>query len=132
MDINLVSKKQRLAFLDLLLQSTWPNGTPLTNADIREEVDTFMFEGNDTTTSGISHIAYMLSRHPEEQQKVYREIQSVIGNKSSITIEDLQELKYLECVIKETLRLYPSVPLISRIIEEDFQIGRNCISNYLK
>lgn len=123
-DVNIVSReKTRLAFLDLLLQSTWPNGKPLSNADIREEVDTFMFEGHDTTTSGLSHAIYLLSRHPEAQQKAYKEIRAVMGEKKSLTMADLQEFKYLECVIKETLRLYPSVPMISRIIEEDFKMG---------
>lgn len=121
--MNIANQKTRLAFLDLLLQATWPDGKPLSDADIRDEVTTFMFEGHDTTTSGLSHAIYLLSRHPEAQQKVYQEIQTVMGERTTLTMADLQEFKYLECVIKETLRLYPSVPSISRFVEEDFQMG---------
>jgi len=51
--LNDVGQKRRMALLDVLLQSTI-DGAPLSNDDIREEVDTFMFEGHDTTTSSIA------------------------------------------------------------------------------
>uniref|UniRef100_A0A182PZ83 Uncharacterized protein n=1 Tax=Anopheles epiroticus TaxID=199890 RepID=A0A182PZ83_9DIPT len=58
--------KQRCSFLDLLLNVT-VGGKPLSDADIREEVDTFMFEGHDTTTSGIAFTFYQLAKHPQIQ-----------------------------------------------------------------
>ncbi|XP_075168008.1 putative cytochrome P450 4d14 [Haematobia irritans] len=116
--------KKRFAFLDVLLQST-VDGQPLSNEDIREEVDTFMFEGHDTTTSGISYTCYLLARHPEVQRKVLQEIQEVLGDDMGkpMTMQHLQELKYLDCVIKESLRLYPPVPMIGRLVEKDIELN---------
>ena len=57
--------KGRVAFLDLLLQAVLPDGSKLSNADIQEEVDTFMFEGHDTTACAISWSLYLLGKHPK-------------------------------------------------------------------
>lgn len=121
---NEMGIKKRMAFLDVLLQST-VNNKPLTNEDIREEVDTFMFEGHDTTTSGISHTLYLLARHPQVQQKVFEEILEVIGSDKDkpVSMRELQELKYLDAVIKESLRMYPPVPMIGRVTEHEVKLG---------
>uniref|UniRef100_A0A182PZB1 Uncharacterized protein n=1 Tax=Anopheles epiroticus TaxID=199890 RepID=A0A182PZB1_9DIPT len=108
--------KRRMTLLDLLLNVTI-DGKPLSDTDIREEVDTFMFAGHDTTTSCISFAAYYLSRDEVIQQRVYDEIQDVVGPNAKtqeLTYGILQELKYLDMVIKETLRINPSVPIIGR------------------
>ncbi|XP_037819762.1 cytochrome P450 4d8 [Lucilia sericata] len=117
-----IGSKQRMALLDVLLQSTI-DGKPLSDEDIREEVDTFMFEGHDTTASAISFTLYLLARYPQVQNKVVAEIHKVFGENStkSITLQDLNEMKYMECVIKESLRLYPPIPIIGRQIMEDFK-----------
>nr|ABF06549.1 CYP4BF1 [Ips paraconfusus] len=114
-----IGGKTRRAFLDLLL-SIQDEGK-LTDEDIREEVDTFMFEGHDTTSSGMSWTIWCLAHHLDYQNKVIQEIDAVFGNSDrNCTNEDLKELKYLEQCIKEAMRLYPPVPLISRKVEEDF------------
>ncbi|XP_017054592.2 uncharacterized protein LOC108097066 [Drosophila ficusphila] len=118
-----LGQKRRMALLDVLLQSTI-DGAPLSDEDIREEVDTFMFEGHDTTTSAISFCLYEISRHPEVQQRLLQEILEVLGEdrKRPVTLRDLGNLKYLENVIKESLRLHPPVPMIGRWFSEDVEI----------
>uniref|UniRef100_A0A2M4AQ83 Putative cytochrome n=1 Tax=Anopheles triannulatus TaxID=58253 RepID=A0A2M4AQ83_9DIPT len=108
--------KRRMTLLDLLLNVTI-DGQPLSDTDIREEVDTFMFAGHDTTTSCISFACYHLSRNPAIQQKVYEEIQEIVGPDAArieLTNSTLQDLRYLDLVIKETLRMNPSVPIFGR------------------
>lgn len=116
-----VGRKKHTAFLDMLLLAE-TNGQPLSNNDIREEVDTFMFEGHDTTTSGISFTFYLLSRHPTVQQKVFEEIRAVIGDDKlrPITLRDLQELKYLECVLRNRCVCIHQYPLLDVILSKIF------------
>jgi len=58
--------RKKIVFMDMLLSSTI-DGRPLNKQEIYEEVSTFMFEGHDTTTSGVAFAGYLLSRHPEQQ-----------------------------------------------------------------
>ncbi|ELW47048.1 Cytochrome P450 4V2 [Tupaia chinensis] len=118
------SKNKRRAFLDLLLNVTDDEGNKLSHEDIREEVDTFMFEGHDTTAAAINWSLYLLGSYPEVQKKVDSELDEVFGQSDRpANFEDLKKLKYLECVIKETLRLFPSVPLFARTLNEDCEMG---------
>lgn len=114
---------QKFTFLDILLQAT-VNGKPLGTDDIREEVDTFMFEGHDTTTSGLNFTIYHLAENPIVQEKILEELTGIMGVDASFqpTYQQLQEMKYLEMVIKESLRLHPPVSSIGRKTLEPIQI----------
>uniref|UniRef100_A0A914HZN6 Cytochrome P450 n=1 Tax=Globodera rostochiensis TaxID=31243 RepID=A0A914HZN6_GLORO len=68
---------ERLAFLDLLLEMEQHG--ELKEQDIQNEVDTFMFEGHDTTSSAVVWALFMLGNHQSIQQRVFDEIQSVCG-----------------------------------------------------
>jgi cytochrome P450 len=117
-----MSGKKRLAFLDLLLEEQETH--QLSDTDIREETDTFMFEGHDTTAANANWTIFLLASYPEYQAKVHEELDGIFGDdlERPITSQDMTQMKYLECCIKESLRIYPSVPFIGRSIETDLQL----------
>ncbi|KAK9744567.1 Cytochrome P450 [Popillia japonica] len=119
---EILGRKKRKSFLDMLLEAS-KDGQVLTDQDIGEEVDTFMFEGHDTTTAGMCWSLFLLGNYPEIQEKLYEEVSSVLGaNSTPTSIADLHEMKYLECCVKEALRLYPSVPFIIRRLEQEITL----------
>lgn len=98
----------------------------LINQDgIQEEVDTFMFEGHDTTSVALTFTLLLLGHSQEVQEKIFTEIEEIeneIGS-SSFSVSDYSKFKYLDRVIKESLRLYPSVSFIARTLTENLELG---------
>ncbi|CAH1115586.1 unnamed protein product [Psylliodes chrysocephalus] len=117
------SKRKKLAFLDLLINAKITNGS-IDDQGIKDEVNTFMFEGHDTTAMSICFTLMLLANHRNHQDQIYQEIISVLGESNmNPELNDLNELKFMERCIKESLRLYPSVPFIGRTMEEDTIVG---------
>lgn len=109
-----IQKQRHLDFLDILLGARDDSGVKLSDADLRAEVDTFMFEGHDTTSSGISWFLYCMARYPEHQDRCREEAREILGDRDSFQWEDLAKMSYLTMCIKESLRLYPPVPQVYR------------------
>ncbi|XP_065909678.1 cytochrome P450 4F6-like [Dysidea avara] len=95
--------RKYLNLLDALLSVKDENGKGLTDTEIREEVDTFMFAGHDTTGSAMGWIIYCLGQHEEHQELCREEIREVLAGRDSddITWEDLSKLSYTTMCIKE-------------------------------
>ncbi|XP_044514488.1 cytochrome P450 4F22 [Gracilinanus agilis] len=113
-----------LDFIDVLLLAQDEDGKQLSDEDIRAEADTFMFEGHDTTSSGLSWVLFNLARHPEYQDKCREEIQEIMKGRETDEIEwdDLSQMPFITMCIKESLRLFPPVTLISRRCTEDIKM----------
>ncbi|XP_072938758.1 cytochrome P450 4C1-like [Epargyreus clarus] len=117
-DNEVYGKKGRLAMLDLLIQNE--KDEKIDVKGIREEVDTFMFEGHDTTAMALSFMIMRIANEPEVQENIYDEMRKIFGTSQRLpTMTDFNDMKYLECCIKESLRIYPSVPFIAREITEE-------------
>ncbi|XP_053248503.1 cytochrome P450 4B1-like [Podarcis raffonei] len=113
-ELEKIQKKRYLDFLDILLCARDVNGEGLSDEDIRSEVDTFLFEGHDTTTSGISWTLYAMAQNPEHQQKCREEIKEILGERETLRWDDLSKMTYTTMCIKESLRVYPPVPQVYR------------------
>jgi hypothetical protein len=64
----------------------------------------------------------MLGLHQDIQTRVREEVDSIFDthpDSDDFTIEDIKQLKYLDCVLKEVQRLYPTAPFIGRELSED-------------
>ncbi|XP_053677901.1 cytochrome P450 4g15 [Anopheles nili] len=122
-DENDVGEKKRLAFLDLLLESA-ENGALISDEEIKNQVDTIMFEGHDTTAAGSSFFLSMMGVHQHIQDKVIQELDDIFGDSDRpATFQDTLEMKYLERCLMETLRMYPPVPIIARSLKQDLKLA---------
>ncbi|XP_028822324.1 cytochrome P450 4F3 isoform X2 [Denticeps clupeoides] len=118
------TRKKVTDFIDVLLLSKDEDGNSLTDDEIKAEADTFMFEGHDTTASGISWVLYNLAAHPKYQERCRDEIDSLLKGRETEEIQwdDLTNLPFTTMCIKESLRLHPPVVALSRQYTKDMPV----------
>ncbi|XP_012269784.2 cytochrome P450 4C1-like [Athalia rosae] len=88
---------------------------------LRDEVYTLFTAAQDTTAVISSFTLLMLGMHQTVQNKVRAELSEVLGEKN-VTAEVLSKLRYLEMVIKETIRLFPIAPLMLRELKGEVDL----------
>ena len=94
----------------------------ITDRDIRDEVATLFVAGHDTTSAALAWLWFALSQHPEVERRVLREVDLLDGR--TVRHVDLPRLKYLEMVVKESMRLHPATGfLFGREAVEDVELG---------
>ncbi|XP_076756466.1 cytochrome P450 4C1-like [Xylocopa sonorina] len=121
-NVEIAHSKRRLAMLDLLIAAHRTN--QIDDAGIRDEVETFMFKGHDTTAMSLCFTIMLFAEHPEIQDRARAEVKEVMEqNNGKLNMSAIQELSYLERCIKESLRLYPSVPGIGRLTEKSVKLN---------
>lgn len=93
-------------FLDLLLTTRDPEGGALFGeAEVFDNVLTFVFAGHETTSNALAWALYLLSLHPDSEARAADE---------AAAHDDTASLAYTRMVLEETMRLYPPAPIISR------------------
>jgi cytochrome P450 len=89
-------------------------GQGLSDDELQDEVMTIMIAGHETTGVSMAWCLLMLASNPEVQEKARQEILDQLHEDEPLTFENLEKLEYCGCVIKETLRLLPPIPITIR------------------
>ncbi|XP_045484992.1 cytochrome P450 4c3-like [Pieris rapae] len=102
------------SFLDhLIILSEEDNR--LSDEELREEILVMMLAGTDSSAVAIGYTLVLLGKYPEIQEKLYSEIKNHLGNSDRpLNSDDLLALEYLSRVVKESLRLFPPAPAVTR------------------
>jgi cytochrome P450 len=114
-------------FVDVLLQKAEAD-SKITRETIKALVLDMFAAGLDTTSTTLEWAMSELLRHPKVMKRLQDEIESVIGQNGEVKESNLGTIKYLHCVVKETMRLYPAVPLgVPHESVEPVTVGGYCI-----
>src|SRR5581483_11871311 len=97
------SGRDRGDLLSMLLQARDDDGSQMTDAQLRDEVMTFLFAGHETTALALTWSWYLLSQHAEVEQRLHSELEGVLAARAA-TVADLPRLRYAEQVVKEAMR----------------------------
>jgi len=93
----------------------------LSRAEILDNMITFLIAGFETTSSALSWFIYAMSKNPRVQQKIKAELKEKLGQ-NELSLEQLDSLVYLDCVLNEIFRVYPPAAGVSRVLLEDDQL----------
>ncbi|KAJ9079996.1 hypothetical protein DSO57_1029739 [Entomophthora muscae] len=87
--------------------------------DVINDLSIFFLAGHDTTANTLTTIFYYLSKHPDIQEKARKEVNAVLkGEKRIPTAEELKELHYIDCIIKESMRIVSTVQQLRRYCKD--------------
>jgi len=121
-DLATKGRAEKMDLLESMMNASSLEGsskklTPLTNQQVADNIKTFLFAGHDTTASALTWAIYLLSLNPAVRKKLDEEIDANISSSffdisqegiGDVNYNKLQKMPYLNAVINETLRLYPS------------------------
>jgi len=110
------------SLLDVLLEIRDADGAPLSPQELRDQVVTFLFAGHETTAQVLTWLFVELSLHPDVEDRLERELDSVVGARLPEP-SDLERLAYARAVVRETLRLHPPAWFSSRETTADTEIA---------
>jgi cytochrome P450 len=113
----------RADLVDLLMQAKDPEtGRQMDDVLLRDNLLTFIGAGHETTALALTWSLYLLGAHPPTAARVRAEIARVAGD-ATITDAHVERLTFTRQVVQEAMRLYPSLPLMSRMCAEDVEAG---------
>ncbi|MEM7545737.1 MAG: cytochrome P450 [Pseudomonadota bacterium] len=100
-------------------------GESLSDENIRYQINTFLIAGHETTSGLMSFTLYFLLNNPDVLERAYEEVDRVLGRDINIqpTLRDVNNLTYVNQILSEALRLYPTAPAFGLYPYKDEVIG---------
>ncbi|HEX3910398.1 MAG TPA: cytochrome P450 [Solirubrobacteraceae bacterium] len=102
---------ERTDILSLLMQARDEQGQAMTDAELRDELVTLLLAGHETTATSVAWAIERLVRHPDALARLVAEIDAG------------EEERYMTAVVNETLRVRPVVPIVVRMLKQQFEVG---------
>jgi len=106
----------------LFAQDEEKNSEHMTDQQVRDEALTLFLAGHETTANALTWTWYLLSQHPEVEQRLHTEIDAVLEGRAP-ELADVPNLRYAEMVLAEALRLYPPAWAIGRMAVAPFELA---------
>lgn len=107
----------------MLLDASDPAaGGGLTEAEVRDEILTFLLAGHETTSNTLAWSVDLLARSAADQRRVRDEVRDVVGDRP-MTPGDVPKLAFTSAVVKEALRLYPPAYVLARRASREVVVG---------
>ena len=106
----------------LLVARDASTGEAMSDRQIRDEILTIFSAGHETTAAALTWSLYCLLKHPEKLAILKEELAKVLDGCLPCD-KDLDKLPYTLAVIKESLRLYPTIPSCPRVTKEDTKLA---------
>ena len=116
------SEEDRGDLLSMLMLAEDDSGERMTDKQLRDEVMTLFLAGHETTANALSWTFWLLSLNPEVEHELAEELARVLGGRPPTT-SDLPTLPYVECVLKESMRLYPPAWVVGREAIAECEVG---------
>ena len=104
----------KVGFFEFLLSSG-----NLTKEDLLGSVIEILFGGVDTISNTMQWVIYMMARNPDKQAILRQEVLSVLGEQNHASPDTIAQMPYLRAWVRETLRLYPPLMILTRITSKD-------------
>jgi cytochrome P450 len=108
--------------LSMLLAARDEDGAEMNDQQVRDQTMTLIAAGHETTSNALSWTFYLLSQHPDKYDALCAEVERVLGGRTA-TVADLPQLRYLDGVISEAMRIYPPAWTLNRRALDAFELG---------
>ncbi|CAB4433526.1 unnamed protein product [Rhizophagus irregularis] len=124
-DENGELKGKDLLSLLININKTLPTEEKMTDEELKYQIMTFLIAGHETTSVSTCWALYLLAQHPREQDLLREELVKAFPDKSKFnpTFDEINSLEYLNCIVKETLRIHSPAPFTTRTNLNDETFG---------